>query len=30
MVTLEWLGRKTKRGFYDYAADPAKPVNLGI
>jgi 3-hydroxybutyryl-CoA dehydrogenase len=30
MVTLGWLGRKTRRGFYDYAADPAKPVNLGI
>ena len=30
MVTMGYLGRKTKKGFYDYSADPAKPVNFGM
>jgi 3-hydroxybutyryl-CoA dehydrogenase len=30
MVTLGYYGRKTKRGFYDYAGDRPVPVDLGI
>ncbi len=29
MVTAGMYGRKSGRGFYDYAADPAQPVDLG-
>ena len=29
MVTMGYFGRKTKKGFYDYATDPAKPLKLG-
>jgi len=30
MVTLGWLGKKTGRGFYDYAGERPQPVSLGI
>jgi 3-hydroxybutyryl-CoA dehydrogenase len=29
MVTMGYFGRKTKKGFYDYSTDPAKPMKLG-
>lgn len=30
MVLVGWFGRKTKRGFYDYTADPPVPTDLGV
>lgn len=30
MVRAGFLGRKTNRGFYDYAADPPQPLDLSI
>jgi 3-hydroxybutyryl-CoA dehydrogenase len=30
MVTMGYFGRKTKKGFYDYSSDPAKPMSLGL
>ncbi|MEP7176029.1 MAG: 3-hydroxybutyryl-CoA dehydrogenase [Gemmatimonadales bacterium] len=30
MVAAGWHGRKSGRGFYDYATDPAHPVDLGL
>jgi 3-hydroxybutyryl-CoA dehydrogenase len=30
MVALGYFGRKTRRGFYDYAGEKPVPVNLGI
>lgn len=30
MVTLGLYGRKSGRGFYDYAADPPTPMDLGL
>jgi 3-hydroxybutyryl-CoA dehydrogenase len=30
MVSLGYFGRKSGKGFYDYARDPAVPVELGI
>jgi len=30
MVLVGWYGRKTKRGFYDYAQDPPVPTDLGV
>lgn len=30
MVSMGYFGRKSGKGFYDYAQDPAVPVDLGI
>jgi 3-hydroxybutyryl-CoA dehydrogenase len=30
MVLVGWYGRKSKRGFYDYAQDPPVPTDLGV
>jgi 3-hydroxybutyryl-CoA dehydrogenase len=30
MVMVGWYGRKTRRGFYDYAQDPPVPTDLGV
>jgi 3-hydroxybutyryl-CoA dehydrogenase len=30
MVLVGWFGRKTRRGFYDYTADPPTPTALGV
>jgi 3-hydroxybutyryl-CoA dehydrogenase len=30
MVAAGMLGRKSGRGFYDYASDPPRPVDLGL
>jgi len=30
MVTMGYFGRKTKRGFYDYTGETARPMELGI
>jgi 3-hydroxybutyryl-CoA dehydrogenase len=30
MVLVGWFGRKTRRGFYDYTADPPIPTDLGV
>jgi 3-hydroxybutyryl-CoA dehydrogenase len=30
MVTMGYIGRKTKRGFYDYAGEQPRPVDLGM
>jgi 3-hydroxybutyryl-CoA dehydrogenase len=30
MVLVGWFGRKTRRGFYDYTADPPIPMELGV
>jgi 3-hydroxybutyryl-CoA dehydrogenase len=30
MVTLGYIGRKAKKGFYDYSGEQPVPVNLGI
>jgi 3-hydroxybutyryl-CoA dehydrogenase len=29
MVAMGWYGRKSGRGFYDYAGDRPVPVDLG-
>jgi 3-hydroxybutyryl-CoA dehydrogenase len=30
MVLVGWFGRKSRRGFYDYTADPPTPTDLGV
>jgi 3-hydroxybutyryl-CoA dehydrogenase len=30
MVLVGWFGRKSRRGFYDYTADPPIPTDLGV
>ncbi len=30
MVLVGWFGRKSGRGFYDYATDPPQPTDLGL
>ena len=30
MVLVGWIGRKSRRGFYDYTQDPPTPTDLGV
>jgi 3-hydroxybutyryl-CoA dehydrogenase len=30
MVLVGWIGRKSRRGFYDYASTPPTPTDLGV